>query len=364
MALGARVVLRSLNGEREVPLAEFYTGVRSTVLQPDEMLVDIVFPALVANQHGTFIKFALRRAQAISLVNVAVVLTLAEDGVVSQAQVTLGSVAPKIVHAQETESFLTGKVISAEVIDKAASLAVRASRPISDVRGSAGYRQRMVKVTTARALRALAAGSERESMPENPVLLRSPNGHGSVNGLGPKGLSPTGLVSLNEGFHHDEATPIITQINGQEFILNSGQNKSLLRLLREDAGLIGSKEGCAEGECGSCTVFLNGQAVMSCMVPAPRAHGAEIYTVEGLATDGHLHPVQAAFVSEGAVQCGYCIPGFLMSAAKLLEERPTPTQDEIRQAITGNLCRCTGYYKIIEAVETAAKSMKEMSYEQ
>jgi xanthine dehydrogenase iron-sulfur cluster and FAD-binding subunit A len=348
MALGARVVLRSLNGEREVPLADFYTGVRSTVLQPDEMLVDIIFPALVANQRGTFIKFALRRAQAISLVNVAVVLGWTADGTVSQAQVTLGSVAPKIVHAREAEIFLTGRIISPDVIDEAAALAVRAARPINDVRGSAGYRQRMVKVTTARALRALAAGNEREGMPENPVLLRSLNGK----------------VHLNKGFHHDETTPIVTRINGQEVILNSGQNKSLLRLLREDAGLIGSKEGCAEGECGACTVFLDGQAVMSCMVPAPRAHGAEIYTVEGLSTDGVLHPVQAAFVTEGAVQCGYCTPGFLMSAAKLLEERPTPTQDEIRQAITGNLCRCTGYYKIIEAIETAANSRKEKSYEQ
>jgi xanthine dehydrogenase iron-sulfur cluster and FAD-binding subunit A len=347
MALGAWVRLASTRGIRQVPLGEFYTGVRKTVIQPDEMLVEIAFPALLCasgshfGQRGTFLKLGLRRAQAISLVNTAIVLDL-EPGGIRSAVITLGAVAPTIVHAHESEAYLVGRELTDEVISQAAELASASARPIDDIRGSAAYRKAMVRILVQRGLRSLRDEQEQAEMPETPVLLQT------VNQKPP-------AASLAWSIVHGPSSQIRTKINGQEYTFTSGHNKSLLRLLREEAGLTGTKEGCAEGECGACTVFLDGKAVMACLVPAPRADGAEIVTIEGLSVKDELHPVQAAFVADGAVQCGYCTPGFIMSAAKLLEEHPRPGRDMIMQAITGNLCRCTGYYKIVQAIEDASK---------
>ena len=345
MALGASVTLRRRGGERTVPLSEFYTGVRKTVMGSDELLVDIAFDPLPAGARSTFIKLALRRAQAVSVVNVAAVVEW--DGPnVRRAALTLGSVAPTIIHASAAEAYLVGKALDEATAVHAAGLTASAARPIDDVRGSAAYRQEMVRVCTLRALRSLAAGTERHGYPERPVLLVSPS------------ASPS--HPLPRLIEHASGTPIETSINGRPHVFTSGHDKTLLRLLREEGHLIGTKEGCAEGECGACTVFLDGQAVMACMVPAPRAHRAEIMTVEGLAQDGRLHPIQQGFLDQGAVQCGYCTPGFLMAGAMLLAERPHPDGSDIRQSITGNLCRCTGYYKIIAAFEQAARDVEGM----
>ncbi len=339
IALNASVTLASRRGERTVLLKDFYTGVRKTVMQADEMLVDISFPALTKTQRGTFIKLALRRAQAISLVNVAIILDL-KAGSVKSASITFGAVAPTIVHAPEAETYLVGKKLTDEVIAQAAELAMNATHPIDDIRSSAAYRREMVKVITSRGLKSIKDKTEQNGFPTEPVLL-----------WGNEQKDEGGKMKA-ETF---PANPIETTINNKKYSFNSGHDKTLLRLLREEGALTGTKEGCAEGECGACTVYLDGKAVMSCLVPAPRAHGAKITTIEGLADNDKLHPVQQAFIEDGAVQCGYCTPGFIMSAAKLLEENQYPTKDEITQAITGNLCRCTGYYKIIQAIEDASQ---------
>lgn len=339
VALDACLTLQSSHSVREVKLQNFYTGVRKTVLQPDEMVTDIQFVALPENARGTYVKYALRKAQAISLLNLAVILFL-DGGKIEKAVITLGAVAPTIIHAPEAEAYLAGKDLNDPAIwQKAGELVASSIHPIDDIRGSADYRRAIVRVMTRRALETLAAGKERADTPSEPVLL----------------WGKAGSPVITETVMIEENTPIRTRINGHEQIIASGQDKTLLRFLREDAGLTGVKEGCAEGECGACTIYLDGKAVMACTVPAGRAHGAEITTIEGMAPPEQLHPVQQAFIEEGAVQCGYCTPGFVMSAVKLLEEIPHPDRGQIKEAITGNLCRCTGYYKIVNAIEKASE---------
>jgi carbon-monoxide dehydrogenase small subunit len=148
-------------------------------------------------------------------------------------------------------------------------------------------------------------------------------------------------------------------LNGKEVSVEVEPGDLLVHVLREKLRLIGTKVACGEGECGSCTVLVDGLTVTSCIYPALKAQGREVTTIEGLAQEGQLHPIQQAFVDVTAPQCGYCIPGMVMSAKALLDETPHPTRDEIKKGISGNICRCTGYYQIVEAIELAAQRMAE-----
>ena len=145
-------------------------------------------------------------------------------------------------------------------------------------------------------------------------------------------------------------------INGQEIARDVAQHHTLLEFLRDDIGLTGTKECCAEGECGACTVLLDGKAINSCLVLAAEADGGIVTTIEGLEKDGQLDPLQQAFIDKGAVQCGFCIPGMIMAAKYLLQENSNPTETEIKQGLAGNLCRCAGYSRILAAVKEASRA--------
>ena len=333
--LDAELELASVDGTRTVALADFHTGVRTNVLRTGEIVTRIRVRTLSDNERAVFLKLGNRRAQSISVVHLTASVTI-EAGTVTSARLAIGSVAPMIVEIDTSP--LVGSQLDEATIADLGRTAAEAVTPIPDVRATAEYRSASIPVMVSRAFRALRDDVP-STLPAEPVTLGIRTGGTAV---------PAG---------HDASTPVDATVNGTS-VSAAGGTGTLLDWLRDRVGLTGSKEGCAEGECGACTVFLDGVAVMSCLVPASRAHGSSVTTIEGLSSEGRLHPLQQAFIDETAVQCGFCIPGFLMSGAKLLEERPAPTRAEVETAMSGNLCRCTGYYPIIEAVHTAAGRMQ------
>jgi xanthine dehydrogenase iron-sulfur cluster and FAD-binding subunit A len=343
LALDASVELRSTRGQRSLPIGEFVVGYRATALQPGELVTALRVPKTVAPARAVFAKLANRKDQAISVVHAAIALKF--DGeAVSAARLVLGSLAPTVVRVDDAEAALIGRALTDATIAAAARTAGAAVRPIDDVRATGEYRRRVTEVIVRRALLTLRDGLERSRWPE-----RTPR----LGVAAPAQPLPSGVT-------HRRDDVVVTEINGHLRSAANATGRSLLDWLRVDAGaagdspLTGAKEGCAEGECGACTVHLDGRAVLACLVPAARAHGARITTIEGLAGGDGPHPLQTAYVEDGAVQCGYCIPGFLMAGAALLEEQSQPTREDVRRALAGNLCRCTGYYAMFDAFERAA----------
>ncbi len=334
VALGASVRLQSLRGERVVPVEQFITGFRTVDLAADEMVVGVDVPTLGPTGRGLYAKVGNRSQQAISVVHAAVVVHVAADGTtVTHARVAMGSVAATIVRLPEVEDQLLRGGLTADSIAAAAALAGQSVHPISDVRATADYRSDIVPVVVQRMLTALRDGRSLPP-PATAPQLRTPQRTAAAPAAG-------------------DADAVQVSVNGRH-VQAPHHGLTLLDWLRDEAGATGTKEGCAEGECGACTVLMDGEAVLSCLVPAARADATDVVTVEGLATDGELSPVQQAYVECGGVQCGYCTPGFLVASTALLAECPQPTREQVVQGLSGNLCRCTGYRGIFEAVEQAA----------
>jgi carbon-monoxide dehydrogenase medium subunit len=344
LALDAEIELRSAFGSRQVPLERFVdaaAGVGTDAPGPAELVSRIVVPKLLADRRGTFLKFSLRPGHAHALVNVAVVIAF--DGArVRSARIALGGVAATAVRARGAESALVDMTFDRATRERAVQIALEDIDPESDFRASADYRRSAITTLLGRALAQIAAGTETDALPARPLRLETD---------APPKQQGAPLPDRAEFDGTLRAT-----INGRPYNIAGAARKTLLEALRDDAGLTGAKEGCAEGECGACTVWLDGRAVLSCIIPAPQAHGGNVTTIEGLARDGELHPLQRAFIEHAAVQCGFCIPGMLMTGAKLIELRPHCTPDEARAALAGNICRCTGYRKIIGAIEATGKA--------
>jgi carbon-monoxide dehydrogenase medium subunit len=350
LALDASVRLSSLDDgelvERTVALDDFITGFRSTDRRPDELVRAVEIPRPPPSATGVWVKLGNRAAQAISVVHLGVVVDRDDVGVVTRARLAIGSVAERVVLLPDAAAALVGHPLLDDTIATAAAAATAAVEPIDDVRATADYRSATIATVVGRALESIRAGTNRARWP-NRVPCLDPS-----RAVGHPGDGGTGGDDITDD------TPISVTVNGAGVTAAGAAGTTLLDWLRghaadAEARLDGTKEGCAECECGACTVTFDGRAVMSCLVPAAQADGHAVTTVEGLADDDRLHPLQQAFVDEFAVQCGFCIPGFLVAGSTLLDEIADPDDDEIRLGLSGNLCRCTGYYPIVTAVKVA-----------
>jgi len=336
IALGASIEITGLRGKRVLPVEEFFLGPGRTVLERGDIISAVLLPSPAP--WSAYQKLGRRKAMEIAVVGVAVGLVI-DKGVITECRIGLSAVAPTPLRASQAEAMLRGHEFTPRSIEAASQAAADECSPLDDHRASALYRRAMIKVLFRRAVES-AAG--KANLP-------------SAAGMASEGLSKKSFIVAKT----DARLPtwITLQVNGQSYSLEVPPDKLLIDVLREDLGLTGTKKGCGEGECGTCTVHLDGLPVNACLILAATVGDRKITTVEGLARGRKPHPLQSSFVREGAVQCGYCTPGMLMSGSALLEKNPHPDEQEIKAALSGNLCRCTGYKKIIQAVRVTGMGL-------
>ena len=324
LCFDARITLRSATGTRELGVDELLDGPGRTTASPDELLEAVRIPLPPAGTGSCYARLEYRRQMEIAVVGVTAVITL-EGGSVTHARVAITALAPTIRRVPDAEAGPAWSGLGRRGRRRAIAAA---SKPISDVRASADYRSAMAAVIGRRAIEVALARARNEHVPDS----------------GQPGPPRRRAMKVAANL----------TVNGVEYPVELEPHLSLLRAVREHVGLTGAKEGCDDSECGACMMLLDGQPVNSCSYLALQAVGREITTVEGLAPPGELSDLQRAFLEHGGVQCGFCTPGMLISATALLGRSPAPSEDEVRTALAGNLCRCTGYEGIVEAVLATA----------
>jgi xanthine dehydrogenase iron-sulfur cluster and FAD-binding subunit A len=350
MAFDAQLVLVGPNDEnldsseriRVLPIQDFLLGPGKTALQQGELLKSILLPHPQPGTGSAFVKLS-RVAADLAKANAAAVL-VREGNRVTDCRLALGSVAPMVLRAKRAEAAMMGQAFSAELALEAGQIASEEIAPIDDVRSTAWYRRQVVKAVVHDALQLAWQRAEE---------AQRQGGEGTEGRGEPSNSEYSSRVAhhVSRTTHHE----IALTVNGIAHRLRVRPNELLLNTLRERLHLTGTKYGCGIGECGACTVLLDGQPALSCLVLAVSADGREVLTIEGLESpDGELDPLQQAFIDNAAFQCGYCTPGILLMSKNLLQDNQCPTEDDIRDHLKGNRCRCTGFASIVRAVMRCA----------
>jgi len=334
IAHDARLVLRSKHGTRQLNLEEFLKGPGMVDLRQGEILTTIILPP--PRGISLFIKVS-RVAADLSKASLAVWMDRDGD-MIRDCRIAFGSVAPVVLRLPQVDAMLAGKKFEPVSLTRVSQAAAEGISPIDDVRSTAWYRRKLVKAMTTDALNEVWKRSQDKAVEVAFKAVKGPNISSAGRKI-PAGGSCRITLTVNGGKHDLDVRP----------------GDLLLNILRDRLDLRGAKYGCGLGECGACTVLMDGRAALSCLVLAVAAEGHAITTVEGLrSADGRLDLVQDMFLEESALQCGYCTPGFLMATKSLLNENPHPDEDQIRDYIKGNRCRCTGYASIVRAAMRCA----------
>jgi carbon-monoxide dehydrogenase medium subunit len=340
--------------EQELPVNELVTGPNRTRIPAGGLLASLSYRVPETGSRSVFLKLGRRNAMAISRLTVAALGRLDVEGRIAEARLVPGSATPQIRRFTAVEEMLVGRIPDESLIAEAGRSAAAEMRRLAGKRWSSEFKEPALTAMVERALRLVfVAGPDASATA--PAALPTTGRQAEVEGT----PAAWKRVDGNRSQASDSDITIHFTLNGQPVSVQAPANASLLTVLRDRLDLTGTKEGCGVGECGACSVLLDGRLVNSCLTLAAQAGGRNVTTIEGIrGPEGGPNDLQQAFIDQGAVQCGFCIPGIVLAGEALLAANPQPSRAEIRQAIAGNLCRCTGYQQIVDAIETTARKRK------